>query len=575
MPAPPQSMPPVVHGDQQSSLFSLDGINGHEGRACLPFDAALSVDPPGSTLDAYYRAELKEIVYIYTLLFPGAQLRIVLSKTDDPYFGRPIIMHGQRPIAEAAYSDDLLGVYDIRGSGEAGPQWVTIFVSIPRPPTRPEINDSHHQWTPNGRLRRAMFSVWPMSLDLVRHYVEERLRIRQRHAHRWKPLFRSRTNFAAPTGNSARPPAIILALHWLEIGGAEKFALDCVRHAKAAGMRVFVVADVPAFQRLKAKLPAETESVRFIRLDRYLNRHDWSVFLENLVRTENVRLLHIHHCSSAYDSLSHLKAVFPHLRTIDTTHIIEYSDGGYPRTSGVWSRFIDVRHVISDDLKRFFSEEFHSTEGVIVGRLLEARDESPTRRLAGGDGPFTICFVGRLCHQKRPLLAIQVFENVHRWARKNNVSTRFVMVGDGEYRGVCEAVLRRRRDPPNVTFLPGNTDVAAVLNSAHVLLLPSANEGLALVCYEAVAHGVVPISSAVGAQGELLPPELLVDKHPARCVTQMTDIVKGLICDRNFRELAWAGLCERYKAIASEPSAEQVIRGIYRASVGQRDGHGF
>ena len=87
---------------------------------------------------------------------------------------------------------------------------------------------------------------------------------------------------------------------------------------------------------------------------------------------------------------------------------------------------------------------------------------------------------------------------------------------------------------------------------------------MALVCYEAVQAGTIPISTDVGAQSELIPPELLLDRNPRKTVESAVRTVDRLVNDPTFFRDAVDGLTSRYSEIASDPTAFEVLSEIYR-----------
>jgi len=59
-------------------------------------------------------------------------------------------------------------------------------------------------------------------------------------------------------------------------------------------------------------------------------------------------------------------------------------------------------------------------------------------------------------------------------------------------------VLARYEDLPGVRWV-GHVDPMGLYRSAHVFVFPSLDEGSALVTYEAMAHGIPPLVTAMGA----------------------------------------------------------------------------
>jgi glycosyltransferase involved in cell wall biosynthesis len=109
---------------------------------------------------------------------------------------------------------------------------------------------------------------------------------------------------------------------------------------------------------------------------------------------------------------------------------------------------------------------------------------------------FTALFVGRGQPRKGLHLALEA------WRRSNQpAGTRFLVCGaiDEPYRRALQADL----SAPGVEVLGPRPDVPDVMRSADVLVLPSVEEGSALVTYEAQAAGLaLLVSDATGARFE-------------------------------------------------------------------------
>lgn len=516
----------------------------------------------GDGSDHYYRTEADKVVAIYLRRFPGYRVRLILTKGDDAVGQRAKVVQGHHNLEPDHIRAECLGVIEV-GPVEASSPRVTAHVTIPRPPNPGEMAGNEAPWMPRSRALRTLVARAPMLYERLR-YARERIVERRASRHMWRSLpFGGLSPVFPPITEAAadRAPAILIGMHWLETGGAEKLALDCVRWAQDMGLRVFVVCDIPALQRLAPKLGA---GVEFIRLDRYLPPAEWPTFLEALVREENIRIVHIHHCSALYAASAHLRAMTPWVRIVDSTHVIEYADGGYLRVAGVWSNYIHAHHVISRQLQDALTSRFVATGRVHLGRMLShSADVLPPARLATNAPAMSIAFIGRLYYQKRPLTVVLTMKALADWARKAGVDLTFDLVGEGPFAPAVIQLLGRLGLRDQVRLHPADTDVPALLARTDVLLLPSSNEGLALVCYEAVEKGAIPISTDVGAQGELVPPALLVPRDPARARRATVEAVKRLWGDSAFREAQVAALHANYAAIAADPRAEDVVKGLY------------
>ena len=531
-----------------------------------------SAKPVHSATTAYLSDQIDQARAIYQTLFPTQHLRFILSAGNDPVWSHPEIVEGPYVPRPSDLGPDYLGSIVRPGATPADPQ-VTIRLAIPRQPNPAEMKQTEAPWLPMSKLG-PLFRASPLAYEHVRYQAEM---LRKRRADRRDDrtamaLGRGSALIAPPAApDSDRRPAILIGMHWLEVGGAEKLGFDTIRWAHQAGLRVFVVASVPSIQRLADRLPDHPD-VTFIRLDRYLPHHLWPRYVEKLALAENIRLVHIHHCVPLYESLPTLRVSLPWVRAIDSTHIIEYASGGYPRTSGVWSNYLDVQHVISQELVNYFCGTFHApSDRVLLGRMLDRRDAGdalPELRLKAGQKTLHVTFIGRLHYQKRPVVVVETLRALRDWAAKNGVEFSATMVGDGPFEGAVTRLLRGYGLGSSVTRMPGNSDVPALLGRSDLLLLPSNNEGLALVCFEAITHGCIPISTDVGAQSELLPPDLLVPLAPHASVRATVAAVDRMWRDATFLDRQKTLLAQAWSRLSNDPTAEEALMPVYRQAAG-------
>ncbi len=518
----------------------------------IPYDASVT----------RIRAEADAALAIYVARYPGHRVRLVMREGGNPVWAEAAIVHGPIAAQPADTSAHFVGFLDGGSTSPDAPQ-VTVFLAIPRKPTPLEKSAPESDWSPRGRGLRLLYRLSPMIYERVRHAAERRAEARAgQHEWRQLPFGKGAAEFAPPMPATDKTPAVLIGVHWLDVGGAEKLALDCVEWARAAGLRVVVVAAVPGLHPFAAKV---SEDVRFIRLDRFLPHAEWPAYLEQLVHEENIRLIHIHHCVPLYTSLAHLRMTTPWVGVMDSTHIVEYGDGGYPRISGVWSNYIDIHHVISNQLVQFYRSKFAVGQKAVLGRMLDttASDLAPIN-MTVGKKRIEVTFIGRLYYQKRPITVILAMRAIAQWAASVGVTVHFNMVGEGPFAAACTKLARESGVADRLTTHPAGSDVPQILSNSDILLLPSANEGLALVCYEAIQHGAIPICTDVGAQHEIVPLDLLVPRDPGRACPETARIIGRLWSNKDFLTTQTAMLHERYRSIAADPTAAEVIGNIYR-----------
>lgn len=531
---------------------------------------AASSRPVPPQVAEYVAQEVARATAIYRRLYPVETLDFVFFESQDPVWSAPTVTEGAFTFRPDHFTADYLGHLRLPGQSDTAP-CITITLTIPRPPLPAELKQTDQPWTP-PRALAALFALSPLSYEQIRWLTEMKRKRRSRRMHQMRSLPRGTGSslFPLPQATPApdKRPAILIGLHWLEVGGAEKLGFDCVEWALEAGLRVIVVAAVPSLQRLADRLPDHPD-VEFIRLDRYLPHHLWPRYIEKLARAENIRIVHIHHCVPLYETLPQLRALLPDIRVIDSTHIVEYLDGGYPRISGVWSNFIDSHHVISGELVDYFRDQFRIPGKAVLGRML-TRPETPAPlppvRLQAGQKTLSVIFIGRLYYQKRPVVVIGALRALAAWAQKNGVTLTATIVGEGPFLPVIRRLIQRYGLAGQVTLQPANANVPALLEKSDILLLPSNNEGLALVCYEAVAHGCIPVSTDVGSQNEVVPAELLLPLSPRGSVRGIVRAVDRLWRDPAFLEQQKTELHRLQARLAADPTAKEVLMPQYLAA---------
>lgn len=121
-----------------------------------------------------------------------------------------------------------------------------------------------------------------------------------------------------------------------------------------------------------------------------------------------------------------------------------------------------------------------------------------------GDGR-TVVFVGHLVPIKGLPFLIRAWHQLVT-AGSVNASDRLVIVGDGPERSALEEMCRSTGVESSVHFtgLLAPVQVAARVRSAHLLCLPSLNEGTPNVVVEALACGVPVVASRVGGIPDLI-----------------------------------------------------------------------
>ena len=156
--------------------------------------------------------------------------------------------------------------------------------------------------------------------------------------------------------------------------------------------------------------------------------------------------------------------------------------------------------------------------GCDTSRFSARRENPPDNR------PLTAAFVGRCEPRKGLHYALQA------WLESGAAETgRFLICGS--FTPGYRELLGKWLDHPSVEVLGFIPEVAQVMRESDILLLPSIEEGSALVTYEARACGcVLVVSDATGAVCEHMVDSLV---HPAGDLDCLCDHLRHLTQDRD------------------------------------------
>tara|TARA_R110000868_G_scaffold237586_3_gene492189 strand:- start:227 stop:1348 length:1122 start_codon:yes stop_codon:yes gene_type:complete len=134
------------------------------------------------------------------------------------------------------------------------------------------------------------------------------------------------------------------------------------------------------------------------------------------------------------------------------------------------------------NIKPFFTATYRKSE--IINPFI--RDYS---------GDLKFIFIGGLVEGKRPLLAIQIIEALH----KEGISVYLEVYGDGVLKEVLQQYIADNKLEKIVT-LHGNQPkeiVKETLKTAHFSILPSKSEGWPKAIAEPMFFGVIPIATSI------------------------------------------------------------------------------
>ena len=530
------------------------------GRVAL-FSADLS--PLGderlrAALSSRQQALLVSAVNFHSLDNPGMRLRIVVH-VAGPDGGSHLTDAGTRR-NKIATDATKVAEFSILSSVQGSPHphythtskgWIVdaetgvrhIVLDAEREPGSAARNHASLYW----RLRGGIERRYPFEYDRLRQWL-----LRGRESALNSQVIERRivdvTGIVSGAPAEGLEPAVIFGVHWLELGGAERWALESIALARAQGLRPIVITDVPSAHPWITR--AELDGAIVLTLTHPLEQPEHSEpLLEALVTSFDVKGVFVHHSRWLYDRLPWLRHRLPGVKVTTTHHILEYNGGGYPAIGAAHDEFIDVHHVISPQLEDWLER----VQGIPPAKiaLKPLIGLTTTGEVASAARPrvdptvLTLGFIGRFAAQKRPYLFTKLVRDL---SEVNGLSIRVVIQGGGE----LEHFVRRDIDSHGlagiVEWVGEGAPVSDTLNRIDCLVLSSQNEGLTLTTLEALAAGVPVISTDVGSQRTVIAPDALVPRDPGRFLVEAGDIVKRMAESESYRVDVW----RREMALAQE-----------------------
>jgi glycosyltransferase involved in cell wall biosynthesis len=411
-----------------------------------------------------------------------------------------------------------------------------------------------------GYVRRAVRSVAPTPFDALRQWrtdVVERAShhrvLRQRAPMRSYPSRRP--------GMTGKPPAVLFGLHWLELGGAERWALDTIRIATEAGAIPIVITDRQSSNPWITK--PELANAIVIPLTHPIDAVTETAFLNGLVDHFDIRGVHLHHNAWLYRRLPWLKSIRPDIPVVDTLHIREWRTGGFVDIAVQMSNLIDTHHVISPQLRDYLIGRRNiPAKKIKLATLADLTTDTTTttKRQPDPDDPFTVAFVGRFAIQKRPSLFLHLAARLHKHAPD---TIRFIMHGDGELAAEVRQ-LRTRFGLHTLQLRGPDIPVAQTWTEADAVVICSDNEGLTLTCFEATAAGVPVLSTDVGSQASLVADGLLCPRHPYPFLHTATTKIITMMTSPDQRKRWLDEQIVKATAFTKLPLAKPWIRELYQ-----------
>lgn len=139
---------------------------------------------------------------------------------------------------------------------------------------------------------------------------------------------------------------------------------------------------------------------------------------------------------------------------------------------------------------------------------------------------FVVGSVGRLCPQKNPFFAVDVFEQLHR----SLPNTEYWWIGTGIMDEKVKLYAEKRGILCNIRFLGNRTDVDELYQAMDVFFMPSLFEGLPVTAVEAQAIGIPCVLSDT-ITDELVYTDLVQYVSQEKEAKEWAKIIKSTLTD--------------------------------------------
>ena len=361
----------------------------------------------------------------------------------------------------------------------------------------------------------------------------------------------------APKGS---PRAVIVAMHWFQAGGAERWALETVKLVRDAGFIPIVITDRDGHQPWITD-PAFDDAILLPMTMPVQERPGDSPMLRALFEQFDIAGILIHHCQWMYDNAWWVKTHFPKTRVVDSLHIVEYYfHGGFPKESVAHDEWIDLHHVISPQLEHWLINDHQiAPEKVVDAPLvgLTADAKTPSFKERDKTKPFTVAYIGRMVRQKRPEAFILAAKAVNA-AYPGKV--RFIMQGNGDMDAFSDMMIKRYGLEEVIERRALDAPVAQTYRDADTLLISSINEGITLTSIEAISAGVPVLSANVGSQETLIPPKGLCRRITSSFVHDAKSALSHILNNEEDRRKLWESELARLQKFSELESAEAYFK---------------
>ena len=306
-------------------------------------------------------------------------------------------------------------------------------------------------------------------------------------------------------------PLVVHIIHRLGIGGLENGLVNLINHMPADRYRHAIICMT---QSTDFRLRIKTPGVEVYELHKKPG-HDLGLYfrLWRLLRKLHPAVVHTRNIGTLECQFIALLASVP--ARVHGEHGRDMADidgrnATYLRLRKLFRPLISRYIAVSRDLAQWLYEEVRVPAGR-VAQIYNGVDEQRFRAssvsnvLPGGFAPpgaVVVGTVGRLSGEKDQLTLVRAFARARALCPQSML--RLVLVGDGPLKAEIEREVLAAQLDDHVWMAGARSDIADILRSLDVFVLPSLAEGISNTILEAMASGLPVIATRVGGNPELV-----------------------------------------------------------------------
>lgn len=304
---------------------------------------------------------------------------------------------------------------------------------------------------------------------------------------------------------------ILFIVPWMTVGGGDKVNLDIALNINKNKFSLHFVTTENSKNEWSYRFKKITQNV--FHLPKSFSRDLFELFILEYIKIAKIKTVVISNSSVGYDCVPKIRERFPDIKILDILHGEggEKENGGFPRYSNQFNKYIKSRIVISKYLKDYLIDKYNVDNekiiviknGIDVDFFCKSKYlDSNVNRSNSYHGKLVISYIGRLSVEKHPEKIIEIANEIVNI--RNDKRFIFFIAGDGPLMNDLEKMIAKFNLGEYVNLMGAISDVPNFLCNSDVVLLTSEIEGIPIVILESLSMEIPVIATNVGGVSEIV-----------------------------------------------------------------------